>query len=243
MSNGLNSTATEPDKDHLELSHTSDQRDHGDSKSRAIVRSRSSRDNTDRRSRRRSRSRSRSIGRGASPCRRRSLTRSHNRARVRSTQVRGSGTISSLDASIRTRLIGILVCRSGVVVDDIDRLDIHRERRGGVVRLTTSPLDRTLRVIGVATGPDTDADAHGCLGVVGSVDGVGVLECADDFAVEEPFDSLGGPVDRVRVEGLFGSGDGHSCAAVVGCGVSFAEVVGLDLGVVGADLLLRYVSD
>jgi hypothetical protein len=40
------------------------------------------------------------------------------------------------------------------------------------------------------------------------------------------------------VEGFFWGGDGYCCAAVVGGCVSFAEVVGLNFGAVGADLFL-----
>lgn len=40
------------------------------------------------------------------------------------------------------------------------------------------------------------------------------------------------------MEGFFWGGDGYCCATVVGGCVSFAEVVGLNFGAVGADLFL-----
>lgn len=41
------------------------------------------------------------------------------------------------------------------------------------------------------------------------------------------------------MEGGFGVGDSDGRATVVGGSIALSEVVGLDLGVVGADLLLR----
>jgi hypothetical protein len=40
------------------------------------------------------------------------------------------------------------------------------------------------------------------------------------------------------MEGFFGGGDGNGCAAVVGGGVPLAEVVGLNFGAIGTNLLL-----
>lgn len=126
----------------------------------------------------------------------------------------------------------------GGVVGDVDGLDIHGERSVSVVGLTTSPLDGTLTVVGVAAGPDTDADAHGGLGEVLARDCIGVIQCADDLAVQEPLDATGGPVDGVGVEGGLGVRDSDGSATVVSGSIALSEVVGLDFGVVGADLLL-----
>lgn len=182
-------------QNHLELNHARNKRSQSHGKNRSIVRSRRSRDKASRRSRGRSGRGRGSNRRRASLRRSRSLTRSNNRARVRRAQVSRRCSISSFDARVVTSLIGVLVRRSRVVVDDIDRLNIHGERTFGVISLAAGPLDRALGVIWVAAGPDTDADAHGGLGVVCAIDGVGVLERAHDLAIYEPLDAFGGPVD------------------------------------------------
>lgn len=179
---------------HLKLHQASNERSHSHGKDRTIV-SRGSRDITHGRSRRRSRRRRRSNQRRASLSRRRSPTGSDTGAGVRRAQVGRDSSVRRLDAGVVARLIGVPVRGSRGVVDDIDRLNVERERTFGVVSLAAGPLDRTLGVIWVAAGPDADADAHGRLGVVCAVDGIGVLECAHDDAVQEPLDALGGPVD------------------------------------------------
>ena len=147
-----------------------------------------------------------------------------------------------LDAGVSASLVGVLVRGGRVVIDDLDRLDIHREGTSGVVSLASSPPNGTFRIVGVAASPDTDLNTHWGLGVVLAVQGIGVLESAGDLAVQDPLDAVGGPVDGVGVEGLLGGSHVDSGGAVVGSCIAFAEVVSLDRRVVSADLFLFRVS-
>lgn len=155
----------------------------------------------------------------------------------------GACAIRRLDAGVRSSLVGVLVRLSWVVVGDLDRLNIHGKRSLSVVRLTTSPLNSTLGIVGIAAGPDTDFYSHRRLREVGTGYRVGIVQSADDLAIEQPFDAAGGPVDGVGVEGCLRLGDGDSSGSVVGGGIALAEVVGFDGGRVGADLFLVGVSD
>lgn len=139
---------------------------------------------------------------------------------------------------IRTRHIGPRIRLGRGIVDNPHRLDIHGERRLGVIRLTTGPLDRALCVIRVAAGPDPDPRTHGRLWVVCAGDGVGVVQGSDEVAVDVPLRALGCPADAVGVECLGGRGYGDGCGAVVAGCVAFTEVVCLDFVVEGADLFL-----
>lgn len=59
-----------------------------------------------------------------------------------------------------------------------------------------------------------------------------------DVAVDDPLDALFGPVDTVGVELGLGVGNGDVVLAVTEGAVTLSEVVGLNVGGVGADLLL-----
>ena len=58
---------------------------------------------------------------------------------------------------------------------------------------------------------------------------ISVLQLTDDGAVDDPLESLGGPVKRVGVPGLLRSCDVVLDHAIVGGSVALAEEVGLDL--------------
>lgn len=150
----------------------------------------------------------------------------------------GRGAVQHLDAGVVTGLVAVLVVLGGVVVDNLDGLNVHDERNVVKVSLTTSPLNGTLGVGGVTTGPDTDLQQGGGLGEVLSAVGILVLQGADDIAINEPLNALLSPVDTVGVELGLGVGDVDSGGAVPAGGVTLAEVVSLNLLVVGADLLL-----
>lgn len=143
------------------------------------------------------------------------------------------------NTGIRARLVGVVVRGSGVVVDDVDRLDIHGEGDIGVIRLATRPLDRSLAVGRIASGPDTQLHDHGCLRVVPPAESVGILDCAHGGPVDVPGDGSGGPDDFVCVEFVLGGADRLPDGAVVGGRVAFAEIVGFDLGGVGSSGFLR----
>lgn len=115
---------------------------------------------------------------------------------------------------------------------------MHGERSISVVR-ATSPFDGALGIVGIAAGPDPDLDSHGRLWVICTRGGVGVVQGADDLAIDQPFDSTGIPVDGVGVEGCCWVGDGHGGGTVVGGCVALAKVVGLDEAVASADLFLE----
>lgn len=90
-------------------------------------------------------------------------------------------------------------------------------------------------VRGVETAdPVAHLDPHRGLGVSCSLVGKGVVvgQRADGVVVDGPDDALGGPVDRVRVVGIDGGGDGYGRAAIVGGSIALSEEVGLDVGVV-----------
>lgn len=144
------------------------------------------------------------------------------------------------DAGIRARLVGIVVRGSRVIVDDVDRLDVHGEGDIVVIRLTTSPLDCSLAVRRIASGPDAQLHNHRRLREVLPIDGIRILECAHGGPVDVPGDGRSGPDHFVRVEFILGSADGLPDGAVVGCRVSFAKVVGFDLGGVGSSAFLSW---
>jgi len=151
---------------------------------------------------------------------------------------RRRGAVVHLDAGVVAGLVGVLVVGGGVVVGNVDGLDVHDERNVVEVGLTTGPLDGALGVAGVTAGPDTDLELAGGLGVVLAVESIGVLDGVLHVAVDDPLDALLGPVDAVGVELGLGVGHGDVVLAVTEGAVTLSEVVGLDVGGVGADLLL-----
>lgn len=116
-------------------------------------------------------------------------------------------------------------------------MDGHGEGRLGVVGLTASPGDGAGVVVRVAAGPDAESQAGRGLGEVLAAEGIGVVEGADEVAVDVPGDGLLGPVDGVVVVLGLSRGDGVERAAVVAGGVALAKVVGLNLGILAAEPL------
>jgi hypothetical protein len=123
------------------------------------------------------------------------------------------------------------------VVGDLDALVDGVKGSLGEVGETAGPLDGALGSGAAAGAPGADLDLHGGLGEAGAALGLLVLDGADDGAVNDPLDALGGPVDGVGVVHLGGRLDVVEAAAVVGGGVTLAEVVGLDLVVLATEPL------
>ena len=138
----------------------------------------------------------------------------------------------------RTRHVrpGVGLGRVGVL--DLDALDVHAEGSGIVVGLSTGPVDGSLAVAGVTTGPDTDAKVHGGLREARAALSIGIVESADDVAVDGPDEGLLGPVDGVLVESILRSGNCGPSVTVVSSGVTLSKVVGLNLAVVATKALL-----
>jgi hypothetical protein len=128
------------------------------------------------------------------------------------------------------------VLLAGAVVLDVDAVDDHGERSLGVVGLAAGPCNHARFVRRVTTGPDTDADRARSLRVVLTTIGIAAVESADGLAVDDPGQSITGPVEGVGVKGL-GVGDITLKHAVVGSGVALSEVVHLDLVVDAAEEL------
>jgi len=76
-------------------------------------------------------------------------------------------------------------------------LHIHRERCFAEIAHSTSPLDRSCRLVCCSPNPIAYLDSHGRLRKVLSIEGVGIEESADKRVVNVPFDVLRCPVDGV----------------------------------------------
>lgn len=123
------------------------------------------------------------------------------------------------------------------IVDDGDALVVGAEGSLIEVGITTSPLDSALGSILATSDPSTELDLHGGLGEGLATLGIGGLEGSNDVVIDEPVDIAGGPLDGVLVEGAERVINGVVGATIVGGGVTLAEIVGLDLGVVAANPL------
>lgn len=143
-----------------------------------------------------------------------------------------------LDALVRAGVVAVGVALGGVGVDNVDALDVHGVGSTGVVSHTASPLDGTLAVAGITTSPDTDANAHGGLGVAGSALRIGVGQGADHIAIHGPGGGILLPRDRVGVPGVLGVRHSGPSSAVISGGVTLAEVVSLNLGGVTTESFL-----
>lgn len=143
-----------------------------------------------------------------------------------------------LDALVRAGVVAVGVALGGVGVDNVDALDVHGVGSTGVVSHTASPLDGTLAVAGITTSPDTDANAHGGLGVAGSALRIGVVQGADHIAIHGPGGGILLPRDRVGVPGVLGVRHSGPSSAVISGGVTLAEVVSLNLGGVTTESFL-----
>lgn len=135
-------------------------------------------------------------------------------------------------------MIRVGVGIGGVIVLDGHTLDPHGERSLGVVDFTTSPVNSTLTIAGVATSPDTNADIHRSLGEAGTTLSIGFVESTDFLVVDQPDDVLWGPLDGVSVEDILRSSDVGPSVTVISGGITLSEVVGLNLGVVATKCFL-----
>lgn len=150
--------------------------------------------------------------------------------------------VALLDAAVVAAVVGVGVRRGGVGVGDLDGLDVHGVRRTAVVGLAASPLDGALLVIRITTGPDTQSQTHGGLGEASTSLGIVESNGSHDVAVDRPGHLILGPVNRVGVEGVLRSSHGLKGGAVIGRGVTLAEVVGLDLSGVSTEGFLYSIG-
>jgi len=110
------------------------------------------------------------------------------------------GSIDDLDTLPASSLVAVFVFAPGGIVLRVQSLDIHGEGSSLVVGQSTSPLDCSVRFLGVSTGPDTKTDIHGGLRVVFTPIGVLILQGADDVAINDPLELLLGPDGGVVME-------------------------------------------
>ena len=143
-----------------------------------------------------------------------------------------------MDARVVTRLIRVVVVLSWVVVDDLDRLQVHDEGTVIVVGLTTGPFNRSCGVVRITASPDANADGHRGLRVVLATDSIRIFQSTYNGSITNPLGLARRPVDSISVVGFFGAGDVHSGRTIVGGRVAFAEVVGLDFVVICTNLFL-----
>lgn len=138
---------------------------------------------------------------------------------------------NGFDAGETSGLIGPFIFCTGRVVGDLSRLDIHAERSLGEIRSSSSPFDRSFTVIvHISTGPDAHSNRHGCLRVVRSIIGVCVQQSANCDAINDPDESLGGPIHCVVVEVLLDIGRNRVVeSSVENSLVAFAKVIGLGM--------------
>lgn len=144
------------------------------------------------------------------------------------------GAAMDADAPPRAGVVTVGVRLGRVVVDNFDRLDVHGEGRLRVVRPAAGPLDGARRIRWVAASPDAQPHAHRRLRVARAALGGGVGQGAHESAVDVPGDVLFGPFHGVRVEVVLRLLDGGPGEAVIGRGVAFTEVIGLDPMVIAA---------
>lgn len=142
------------------------------------------------------------------------------------------------DALPRAAVVGPLVGAGRVVVLDVDGLNVHGERSLAVVGSAASPFDSTFAVARIATSPDANPQVHGSLGEPGAALGLLIPNSTDLLTINQPGDGVLLPVDGVGVHSVDRSVDGRIRFAVVGGGVTLAEVVGLDLVVEATKTLL-----
>lgn len=98
--------------------------------------------------------------------------------------------------------------------------------------VTASPLSGSGVAVLASSNPGSELDLHGGLGEGRSALGVGSVQSTDNGIVNEPVNLGRGPLNRVLVSRGERSRNGVVDGAVVGGGITLAEVVGLDLGVV-----------
>lgn len=98
--------------------------------------------------------------------------------------------------------------------------------------VTASPLSGSGIAVLASSNPGSELDLHGGLREGRSALGVGGVQSTDKDIVNEPVNLGRGPLNRVLVSRGERSSNGMVDGTVVGGGVTLAEVVGLDLGIV-----------
>ena len=149
---------------------------------------------------------------------------------------RVDGAAVRLDALPGAGAVAVSVRRTGRVVARLDGLDDHVVGPAAVVGGAAGPLHGARGVGRVAAAPDAQLQLHGRLRVLALL-GALRREGAHCGAVDLPHNLVGGPVDRVGVEVVLVAGVRVEGTAVVGGGLTLAEVVALHLLVVGAEPL------
>lgn len=130
-----------------------------------------------------------------------------------------------------------LVAGAWLVWSDLDRPDVRRICLVHVKQATSPVLDACWAV-GVAGIPNAKMESRRTLGIlVIAISLVIILHGSNDFAVDQPFDSLFVPVVGVRMERACWVVDCLLSAAVVVTGDTFAEVVSLDETVVALEVV------
>lgn len=143
--------------------------------------------------------------------------------------------LDHLDTVPITRIIRVLILLAGRKVVHANLFDDHGVRSLIVVDHTSCPIDGTLGVFRVTSGPDTESNVTRGLREVLPIQSVFSVQSTDQLLVNIPLDLLLGPVGGVVVEFGVGIGNVVVPTTVVGRVVSFAVVVGLYLGGVVAD--------
>jgi len=150
---------------------------------------------------------------------------------------RGEYARNGLNTLPAARVVAVYVFLASGEIIDRGALHVHGERPLGVIRDTTSPFDGPWLVLsGVSTGPDSETDSHGCLGIiVASIRG-SIRERPDQRAINIPFQLFRSPMGGVIVEVISRIGrDGVVDGTVIGREVAFAEVIGFYICSIAAD--------
>lgn len=104
---------------------------------------------------------------------------------------------------IAKKVLSHATSRGGIgtcVVDNGDALVVSVEGTLGVVGQTTGPGDGTRSSIGRTSGPCSELDLHGGLGIAIGARGIGIGQSSDDNVVDHPVDGGGCPLDGVEME-------------------------------------------
>lgn len=129
----------------------------------------------------------------------------------------------------RARFVGIDIVLRGGVIDDLNRLDIHRERCLGVISLAASPVDSALDFARVTSCPDTNSHTHRCLWEASASFRISIVDCPNNGAINRPGQFLLRPNPGVFMEHfLRGRHRLPGPSIVIFTSVTFAEVICLE---------------
>lgn len=156
-------------------------------------------------------------------------------------------TADGFDRIGRSALVSVSVLFARRVILDVNLLDNHVKRTFFVVGRTARPryidvsymwhkrrrkgtvlhTDNTRLIIRITTRPDSNSSCHGCLGIVIALHHSRCQSSNHDI-INQPLQLFGCPVQSVLVERSLAV----NCVerpTIVGCSISFAEVVWLSL--------------